>query len=348
MRELFPAIEPYDRGALEVGDGHRVFWEACGRPDGVPALVVHGGPGSGCTPSHRRLFDPTTYRIVLFDQRGCGRSTPLASEPGVDLTTNTTQLLVGDMELLRRELDVDRWVVAGGSWGSTLALAYAETHPERVAGLILWGVTTGRRAECDWLFRGGLARLFPAEWERLCDGVPDDERASDIVEAYSRMLHAADDEVRGRAAHAWCLWESATPDWPPTAGLAERFRDPTYALGFARLVTHYVRHDLFLDDGVLLRHADRLAGIPGTLVNGRLDLQAPIANAWALHRAWPRARLVIVEGSGHSADEPGLTAALIDATERHARLGGPEPGPGQPVSTKSPPAFPEPPSGPPR
>jgi proline iminopeptidase len=319
---LFPPIEPHDQGLLEVGDGHRIHWEACGNPDGTPALVVHGGPGSGCTPWHRRLFDPAAYRVVLFDQRGCGRSTPHASEPDIDLTTNTTQHLVDDMEQLRRELTIDRWLVLGGSWGSTLALAYAETHPDRVSAMVLWGVTTGRREECDWLFRGGLARLFPAEWDRLRAGVPPNERDADIVEAYSRLLDHADAEVRGRAAYDWCLWESATPEWPPTAGLAERFTDPAYALAFARLVTHFVRHDLFLDDDVLLREAARIDDIPGTLVNGRFDMQAPIANAWALRQAWPRAELVIVEDAGHAADDPGITGGLIAATDRYARSVG--------------------------
>src|SRR6266542_7116496 len=223
---------------LEVGDAIRLFWETSGNPRGKPAIVVHGGPGSGSTTWDRRLFDPTAYRVVLFDQRGCGRSTPRASEPDIDLTSNTTQNLIADMELLREHLDVDRWLVFGGSWGSTLALAYAETHPDRVTEMILWGVTTGRRAEADWLFRGGVAVLFPEQWERLCTAVPAAERDGDIVEAYSRMLHDPDPDVRRRAALAWCTWESATPEWPPTTSLAERYADPDFALAFARLVTH--------------------------------------------------------------------------------------------------------------
>jgi proline iminopeptidase len=282
-------------------------------------LVVHGGPGSGCTPWHRGLFGPDLYRIVLFDQRGCGRSRPHASEPDIDLTDNTTRHLVGDMERLRRELGVERWVLLGGSWGSTLALAYAESHPERVTDLILWGVTTGRRAECDWLFRGGLAPIFPAEWARLVAGVPIDQRDHDIVEAYSRMLHDPDHDVRHRAARNWCLWESATPDWPPVGGLGERFADPDHRLAFARLVTHYVRHDLFLDDGILLRQVGRLDGIRGTLVNGRFDLQAPLGNAWTLNEAWPDADLVVVDGAGHAAGDAGITRSLVEATERAAR-----------------------------
>jgi len=314
----YPEIEPHQHGMLEVGQGNRVYWETCGSARGKPAVVIHGGPGSGCSTWHRRLFDPTTYRIVLFDQRGCGRSTPHASEPDVDLMSNTTQNLIADIELLRQHLDVDRWLVFGGSWGSTLALAYTQAHPDRVTEMILWGVTTGRRVECDWLFRGGVAALFPDQWARLRAGVPAVERDGDIVEAYSRMLHDRDPEVRRRAALAWCTWESATPAWPPTTGLAERYSDPDFALAFARLVTHYVRHDLFLEDGILLRNAHTLAQIPGILVNGRFDLQAPIANAWELNRVWPRAELVIVEDAGHAGDDPDLTEELIRATDRFA------------------------------
>jgi proline iminopeptidase len=315
---LYREIEPNHHGMLGVGEGERVYWETCGNPRGKPAVVVHGGPGSGCTGWHRRLFDPAAYRVVLFDQRGCGRSTPNASDPSVDLTSNTTPNLVADLEALREHLEVDRWLVLGGSWGSTLSLAYAEAHPDRVSEIVLWGVTTGRRSEADWLFRGGVAALFPEQWERLCAGVPEAEREGDVVEAYARMLHDPDPGVRRRAALAWCTWESATPDWPPTPGLDERFEDPEFALAFARLVTHYVRHDLFLEDGILLRNAHVLGGIPGVLVNGRFDLQAPIANAWALHRAWPSADLVIVENAGHAGDAPDLTAELVRATDRFA------------------------------
>lgn len=320
MTGLYPKIEPYQHGMLEVGDGNHVYWETCGNPDGKPAVVVHGGPGSGCSTWQRRLFDPNAYRIALFDQRGCGRSTPHASEPPIDLTSNTTQNLMADMELLRQHLRVDRWLVLGGSWGSTLSLAYAEAHPDRVIEMVLWGITTGRRVEADWLFRGGVAVLFPEQWERLLDAVPIAERGGDIVEAYSRTLHDPDPDVRRLAALAWCTWESATPDWPPTARLASRFADPRFALAFARLVTHYIRNDLFLEEGILLRNAHTLAEIPGVLTHGRFDLQAPIANAWELHRAWPGAELVIVEDAGHTGDDPDLTKELIRATDRFAAL----------------------------
>jgi len=316
MTALYAEIEPNDHGLLDVGRGHRLYWETCGNPNAGPALVLHGGPGSGCAPWHRRLFHPDAYRAVLFDQRGCGRSTPHASAPGTDLSTNTTAHLLADIERLREHLDVERWLVLGGSWGSTLALAYAEAHPQRVTAIVLFGVTTGCHSEFDWTFRGGLAAFFPQQWERLLDSLPPGDRDGDVVEACHRLLFDPDPDVRRRAAEAWCLWESATPAWPPATGLAPRFRDPDYALAFARIVTHYVRHNAWLEDGALLRDAAALAGIPGVLVNGRFDLQAPIASAWTLRRAWPAAELVIVDDAGHAADSPAIARALVRATDR--------------------------------
>jgi proline iminopeptidase len=315
---LYPDIEPYEHGLLDVGDSNLIYWEACGNPTGKPAVVLHGGPGSGCTPWHRRLFDPNTYRVVLFDQRNCGRSRPHASALGTDLSRNTTANLVADMERLRTHLGIDRWLVLGGSWGSTLALAYAEAHPQRVSEVILFGVTTGRRSEINWLFRCGLANLFPAQWQRLRDALPVTERDSDIVEAYHGRLNDPDLSVRQHAAGAWCLWESATPAWPPATGLAERFTDPAYALAFARIVTHYMRHDLWLEDNRLLRDVGTLADIPGVLINGRFDFQAPLGNAWALKQVWPRAELMIVEDAGHAADNPSIAKELVRATDLFA------------------------------
>jgi proline iminopeptidase len=313
---LYPEIEPYERGMLAVEGGDLIYWESCGNPRGKPAVVVHGGPGSGCSPWFRRLFDPNAYRVVLLDQRNCWRSTPHAAAPDTDLTNNTTASLVADLESVRQHLGIDRWLVLGGSWGSTLALAYAEAHPDRVAEMILFGVTTGRHREWDWTFRGGLAILFPEQWDRLRAALPLAERDGDVVEAYHRLLNDPDPAVRRHAAEAWCLWESATPAWPPTTGLAERFKDPAYALAFARIVTHYARHNGFLEDGVLLRDADLLANVPGVLVNGRFDFQAPLANAWELKRAWPRAELVVVDDAGHAASTPGIAQALVRATDR--------------------------------
>jgi len=316
MTDLYPEITPYEHGRLDAGDGNLVYWETCGNPRGKPAVVLHGGPGSGCTPWHRRLFDPDAYRVVLFDQRGCGRSTPHASARDTDLASNNTSNLIADIELLREHLDIDRWLVLGGSWGSTLSLAYAEIYPERVTEIILWGVTTGRRKEFDWWFRGGAAVLFPEQWERLCAAVPAAERDADIVEAYHRLLHDPDPAIRRQAAVAWCTWESTTPAWPPTHELSRRFTDPDFAMAFARLVTHYVRHDAWLEDGRLLRDAGSLADIPGIMVNGRFDFQAPIAWAWDLKRVWPRARLVIVDDAGHDGSDAAITRELIRATDQ--------------------------------
>ena len=320
MKGLYPEITPYEHGMLEVGDGNRVYWETCGNPRGKPAIVLHGGPGSGCTPWHRRLFDPGAYRVVLFDQRNCGRSAPPASAPDTNLASNNTLNLVADIELLRQHLDVERWLVLGGSWGSTLALAYAERCANRVTEIILFGVTTGRRKEFDWLFRGGVAVLFPENWERLRAAAPAALRDGDIVEAYYRLLHDPDPAIRQQAAFAWCTWESATPAWPPAHGLSPRFRDPAFAMAFARIVTHYVRNDAWLEDGSLLRDAGAIADVPGIMVNGRFDLQAPIGWAWDLKRVWPRAKLVIVDDAGHDPSNPSITRELIGATGQFAIL----------------------------
>jgi proline iminopeptidase len=315
VTDLYPEIEPFEQGFLEVGDGNSIYWETCGNPHGKPAVVLHGGPGSGCTPRHRRLFDPSSYRLVLFDQRNCGRSTPHASELNADVQSNTTAHLISDIEQLRQHLNVDRWLVFGGSWGSTLALAYAVSHAVRVTDMILFGVTTGRYKEVDWLFRGGVSIFFPEQWDRLRMALPIAERDGDILGAYYRRLNDPDLVVRQQAAAAWCLWESATLEWPPSTGLAERFTNPKYALAFARIVTHYMYHNLFLEDGMLLREAFKLAGIPGILVNGRFDFQAPIGDAWELKRVWPRAELVIVDNAGH-AGSSDLTQEFIKATDR--------------------------------
>lgn len=320
MPAIYPEIEPYEHGMLDVGEGNRIYWETCGNPRGKPAVVVHGGPGSGCIPWHRQIFDPNAYRVVLFDQRNCGRSTPHASLPDTDLTNNTTSHLVADMERLRRHLTIDRWLVLGGSWGSTLALAYAEQYPKQVSQMVLFGVTTGRHSEIDWLFRGGVRIFFPQQWDRLCASLPEAERGGDIVAAYSRRLNDPDPAVRSQAVEAWCLWESATLSWPPRLELAPRFTDPSYALAFARIVTHYMSHNVWLEDGALLRGADALADIPGVLINGRFDFQAPIGNAWELSRVWPRAELVIVDNAGHAPNQSAVTEELIRATHRFAVL----------------------------
>jgi proline iminopeptidase len=309
---LHPAVEPFAQERLDVGDGQRVYWEASGNPAGKPALFLHGGPGSGCTAEQRRFFDPAAYRIVLFDQRGCGRSTPSAGDPAADLAVNTTWHLVADIERLREHLGVERWLLLGVSWGVTLALAYAETHPERVSELVLVGVTLTRRADLDWLYRR-VAPLFPAEYERFRAGAPYED---DLVEAYHRLLHDPDPRIRSRAADDWSAWElalmstEADPPWP------EQWRDPGFRYTRARLVTHYFRHAAWLEEGALLRDAGALAGIPGTMVHGRLDLGSPLASAWELARAWPDGELIVVEGAGHSGT--GMAEHVVAATARYA------------------------------
>ncbi|MGH2816837.1 MAG: prolyl aminopeptidase [Actinomycetota bacterium] len=316
--DLYPDIGPHEQGMLQVDDYDSIYWEICGNSHGKPAVVLHGGPGSGCAPWHRRLFDPGAYRIVLFDQRGCGRSTPHASAPHPRLITNNTANLIEDIEMLREHLEVKEWLVWGGSWGSTLALAYAEAHPDRASGLILWGVTTGRHSEFDWLFRGGVSIFFPEQWDRLSAWLPEDVGDGEIAHAYHRLLINPDPAIHQPAAEAWCLWESATADWPPSDQLSPRFTDGQFALAYARLVTHYVCHNAWLEDGALLRGATSLRNVHGILISGRFDFQAPIGNAWALHRAWPEAELVIVDNAGHAPDSLELTNELIRASDRLA------------------------------
>ena len=317
MPGLYPEIEPHDHGMLEVGDGNLVYWEVCGNPDGKPAVVLHGGPGSGASPQFRRYFDPAVYRVILFDQRGCGRSTPHAADPGTDLSVNTTGHLLADIELLRRHLGVDHWLVLGFSWGSTLGLAYAERHPERVSELVLVGVTTTRRSEIDWLYRG-VAPLFPEQWARFRAGVPGGERDGDLVEAYHRLLEHPDASVRARAAKGWSDWEWALTSVDQDARPSPRWSEPAFQLGRARIVTHYFSHDAWLEDGILLREAGSLAGIRGVMVQGRLDMGAPLATAWELAQAWPDGELVIVGGAGHSSSDPGMSEAVVAATDRFA------------------------------
>ncbi|MER5883381.1 prolyl aminopeptidase [Streptomyces sp. NPDC001941] len=314
MPERYPPVEPYDHGMLDVGDGHRVYWEVGGNPDGKPAVVLHGGPGSGAGPAWRQLFDPAAYRVVLLDQRGCGRSTPDAADPATSLETNTTAHLIADLELLRRHLGVEAWLVLGGSWGVTLALAYAQQHPSSVSELVLFSVTNTTRREVDWVTRD-MGRVFPQEWERFRDAVPEDEREGSLVDAYARMLADPDPAVRERAAREWCRWEDTHVGTHPGHAPDPRYEDPAFRMRFARLVTHYWRHAAFLEDGALLRDAGKLAGIPGVLVHGRLDISGPPDTAWNLARAWPDAELVLVGDEGHGA---GLTTtrALLAATDR--------------------------------
>ncbi len=315
---LYPPIEPYDHGLLDVGDGNRVYWETCGNPDGKPAVVLHGGPGSGTSANHRRYFDPAAYRIVLLDQRGAGRSRPLASAHDTDMSLNTTAHLMADLERLRGHLGIERWLVWGVSWGSVLGLRYAQTHPGVVSELVLTGVATGSRAEVRLLTRG-LGKIFPAAHERFLAELPAGER-DDPVAAFHRLLESPDPRTRARAARAWTDWETATIPAPP--GSVARYEDPEFRLGFARTVTHYWTHDHFLgeggDEGVVLRDAHLLEGIPGTLVQGSLDFGNLLGIVWRLHHAWPGSRLVIVDEAGHDAGAVG-DDALLRATDAYAR-----------------------------
>lgn len=318
MGAPYPPIEPYGSGMLDVSDGNSIYWETCGDPDGKPALAVHGGPGSGCVPGMRQLFDPAAYRIVLFDQRGCGRSTPHASDPAVDLSTNTTDHLIADMELLRRHLGVDRWVLAGWSWGTTLALAYAERHPQRVSALVLTAVTTTGPREVQWITRD-VGRLFPAEWTRFRDALPEADRDGSIVEAFARLLNDPDAAVREKAARDWCDWEESHVNLEPQPRPNPRFSDPRFRMCFARLVTHYWSHAAWRAEGELLADVTKVAHIPAALIHGRLDLSSPPDIAWRLAQRWPAARLHIVAGAGHSAG--GRMSELgIDALDRFAAV----------------------------
>jgi proline iminopeptidase len=310
-------IEPYDRGMLDVGDGQRIAWEQSGIPGGKPAVVLHGGPGSGSNPAFRWMFDPGLYRIVQFDQRGCGRSTPSAADPAVGLGANTTQHLVRDCETLRAHLGIDRWLVWGGSWGTTLGLAYAEAHPERVSEMVLVSLATTTRREVEWVTRA-MGRVFPEEWHRFRDAVPVAERDGNLAAAYARMLASPDAEVREQAAREWCAWEETHVATTPGRTRDSRFDDPGFRMVFARLTTHYWSNAAFLDDGQLLRNAGRLAGIPGVLIAGRLDFSGPPDVAWELARAWPDAELIIVDDAGHGAGYHSTFEAIIAATNRLA------------------------------
>lgn len=318
-RGPYPEIEPYEHGMLDVGDGNAVYWEACGDPDGKPALVLHGGPGVGCSPAQRRLFDPSRYRIVLFDQRGCGRSTPHASGDDIDMGVNTTWHLVSDIERLREHLGIDRWLILGGSWGTCLGLAYAEKYRERVSELVLTGVFTSRRSELDWLYGGGAAPLFPEQWAHFVDALPPDRRDGDLIEAYADLLDDPAPRVRERARSSWLAWEAATMSVGPDETFDELFDDPAAALAYVRIVVHYFRHLAWLEENALLDEATALHGIPGVIVQGRYDVMTPTVTAWELQRCWPDAELVVVEDAGHSVHAPGMYSQLIHATERFSR-----------------------------
>lgn len=311
---LYPEIEPYETGMLDVGDGQVIHWETSGNPHGRPALVLHGGPGSGLSASTRRFFDPKIYRVIQFDQRGCGKSTPSASDWQSDLSTNTTWHLVDDIERLREHLGVERFVVYGASWGCTLGLAYAQAHPGCVAAFVAAGVTTTRRSEIDWLYRG-MAPLFREQWEKFVAGAPEGERDGDMVAAYRARFADTDATVRFKAAKDFHDWEAASVSADPQASYPSRWHDADYRMMRARIVLHYFHHNAWLDERQLLDNAGRLASIPAVLVQGRLDLQAPLVTAWELARVWPGARLQIIENAGHSAGDGGMGEAIVAALD---------------------------------
>jgi proline iminopeptidase len=311
-RTLYPPIEPFQSGLLDVGDGHQVHWERCGNPRGKPAVFLHGGPGGGCSPEHRRLFDPERYCVLLFDQRGCGRSLPHAS-----LEANTTWHLVADIERLRMQLGVERWLVFGGSWGSTLALAYAQAHPQRVSELVLRGVFTVRPQELHWYYQEGASWLFPDEWERFLAPIPMAER-HDLMAAYHRRLTGSDPAAQLEAAIAWSRWEGRTITLLPDDQVDAVHSDGHFALAFARIENHYFVHHGFFEPDQLLRDAHKLHGIPGVIVQGRYDMATPVKTAWDLHQAWPQAEFHLVPDAGHAYKEPGILSHLIAATDRFA------------------------------
>jgi proline iminopeptidase len=312
LRTLYPPIEPYAAGMLEVGDGHAIYYERSGRPGAKPAVFLHGGPGGGISPDHRRLFHPELYDVMLFDQRGCGRSTPHAN-----LEANTTWRLVADIERLREIAGVDKWLVFGGSWGSTLSLAYAETHPTRVSELVLRGIYTLTKAELAWYYQFGVSEMFPDKWELFQAPIPEAERG-DMMGAYRKRLTGDDPLIQIEAAKAWSLWEAGTITLLPSPEISAVHEDDRFALAFARIENHYFVHDGWLEEGQLLRDAGKLAGIPGAIVHGRYDMPCPARYAYALHKAWPDAEFHLIEGAGHAYSEPGILDQLMRATDRFA------------------------------
>ncbi len=315
MRDLYPPIEPYDQGMLAVSPVHTMYYEQSGNPDGVPVVFLHGGPGGGTDPVYRRFFDPAAYRIVLLDQRGAGKSTPHAS-----LEENTTWHLIADIEKLRAQLGIESWVVFGGSWGSTLALAYAQTHPERVRALVLRGIFLCRPKEIKWFYQEGASAIYPDVWEQYLQVIPEAERG-DMLSAYYRRLTSADEAVRIEAARAWSVWEGSTSKLFPDPGLIDHFGNPHFAIAFARIECHYFMNNAFFEtDNYLIENVGKIRHLPAVIVQGRYDVVCPIMSAWELHGAWPEANFQVISDAGHSALEPGTRGALVEATDGFRHL----------------------------
>ncbi|MAC81027.1 MAG: prolyl aminopeptidase [Rhodobacteraceae bacterium] len=308
VQYLYPPIDPFDQRMLDVGQGHQIYVEQCGNPTGLPVVVLHGGPGGGCSPAMRRYFDPEVYRIILFDQRGCGRSRPHAA-----VSNNTTWHLVADIEMIREELGIDKWVVFGGSWGATLSLIYAQAHPDRAKYLVLRGVFLMTQAELDWFYGGGAGKFWPETWDRFISVIPEDERGN-MIEAYNKRLFSGDLSVETRYGRAWSAWENALATIHSTGLSGESPGD--YARAFARLENHYFMNSGFLEfDGQILAHMDRIAQIPGIIVQGRYDMICPPSSAYALSEAWPAGELRMVRNAGHALSEPGISAELVRVTD---------------------------------
>lgn len=318
-RGLYPDIDPYDAGYMPTGGKHRIYYEQCGNPEGLPVVVLHGGPGGGVSPNLRSYFNPDGYRIVLFDQRGCGKSTPHASQD-ISLEDNTTWHLVADIEALRLKLGIDKWVVFGGSWGSTLSLAYALTHPERVLGLILRGIFLVRKPELDWFYQEGASHLYPDLWESFVAPIPEAERG-DLLSAYVKRLNGADKAERVRCALAWSGWEGDTLSIDGPAQAASKFTDPDFAVAFARIESWYFQNGGFFEsDSWVLDHIERIRHIPGWIIQGRYDVVTPMKTAWDLHRAWPEAKFRLVKKAGHSSSDPGILEGLVAAADEALAL----------------------------
>ncbi len=315
MRELYPPIEPYNQGILEVSQLHRIYFEESGNPVGKPVVFLHGGPGGGSVPIYRQYFDPALWRVILFDQRGCGKSTPHA-----ELRENTTWDLIADIEKLRVHLGIKQWVVFGGSWGSTLSLAYAETHSDRVQALILRGIFLVRQKELQWFYQEGTSYIFPEAWQEYLKPIPESDR-HDLISAYYRRLTSEDPQIRLEVARAWSIWEASTSKLLVDPNLIAKFGEHNFAEAFARIECHYFMNKCFFEtEDYLLQNVDRIRHIPGAIVQGRYDIVCPTISAWELHQAWPEAEFIVVPDAGHSMSEPGITQALLEATDRFADL----------------------------
>ncbi|EET20642.1 prolyl aminopeptidase [Francisella philomiragia] len=307
---LYPEIEPYNQEFLKVSDIHTIYFEECGNPNGKPALFIHGGPGGGIQPSYRQYFNPDKYRVILVDQRGCGKSTPFA-----ELRENTTQNLIEDFEKIRKKLNIDKWMLFGGSWGSTLGLAYAQAYPDVVTELVLRGIFLGREKELSWLYQHGASMVFPDMWEKYIEPIPVEQR-KDFISAYHSILTGDDEKLKQKAAIAWSVWEASASKLFVDKKSIDRYGEDKFSLAFARIECHYFKNKLFIEEAQLLNEAYKIKDIPGVIVQGRYDMVCPAVSAWDLHKVWPKAELDIIADAGHSISEPGILEALVRATDK--------------------------------